>query len=184
MQAKSAAWQPHACRDLRGGALPTPISFTSCEKTADAFANKGRQLLSKGFRVMPHQGSHEHWEQNEIHKDLPVVAMIDHSIVALCRNPPIILESHTIRKILKTPSPGLSVHFSTGLRLRTEHCYASGDDLRDLFRARPPPPCRPLATGGVVSVTADAVVGTGGKHAEACRKANGDGRGLTPWARG
>ena len=70
MQAKSAAWQPHACREPREGALPTPIRFTSCEKKADAFGNKGRQLLSKGFRVMPHQGSHEHWEQNEIHKDL------------------------------------------------------------------------------------------------------------------
>jgi hypothetical protein len=32
---------------------------------------------------------------------LPVVAMMDHSIVALCGNPPKISESHTIRKILK-----------------------------------------------------------------------------------
>src|SRR5208337_2754679 len=57
-----------------------------------------------------------------------------------------------------------------GLLLFAEHCYASGDDLRDLFRGRPPSPCRPLAAGGVVSVTAHAVVGVGGQHAETYRQ--------------
>src|ERR1700731_4349330 len=47
-----------------------PIALASRQKKADAFAHKGWQLLSKAFHFLPHQGTHEHWKQNEIHKDL------------------------------------------------------------------------------------------------------------------
>ena len=41
---------------------------------------------------------------------------------------------------------------------------------RATYNAQSPSPCRPLASGGVVSVTADAVVGEGGTHAKTYRQ--------------
>ena len=49
---------------------PSPIRFTSCQEKVDAFAHETGNLLSKMFRVLPHQSSHQHWEQNEVHENL------------------------------------------------------------------------------------------------------------------
>jgi hypothetical protein len=49
---------------------PPPIRFTSCQEKVDAFAHKTGRLLSKMFCVLPHQSSHQHGEQNEVHENL------------------------------------------------------------------------------------------------------------------
>src|ERR1700687_5825486 len=49
---------------------PSPIRLTGSEKKADAFAYKARHLLSKDFRLMSHQGAHQHGKKNEIHENL------------------------------------------------------------------------------------------------------------------
>src|SRR5260370_29274199 len=56
-------------RGRRRRSLP-PIRFTGCEEKADTFAPEIGPLLSKVFRVLPHQSSHQHWEQNEVHENL------------------------------------------------------------------------------------------------------------------
>ena len=47
-----------------------PIRLTSGEKKAHAFAHKRWQLLSNDFRLISHQGTHQHWKQNKVHKNL------------------------------------------------------------------------------------------------------------------
>src|SRR3984893_5612682 len=49
---------------------PPPIRFTSCQEKVDAFAHETGHLLSKMFCVLPHQSSHQHWEQYEVHENL------------------------------------------------------------------------------------------------------------------
>src|ERR1700720_1933738 len=56
-------------RGRRRRSLP-PIRFTGCQEKVDAFAHEIGHLLSKLFRVLPHQSSHQHWEQNEVHENL------------------------------------------------------------------------------------------------------------------
>src|SRR6202790_3915666 len=67
--------RPPSCgltREYRGRrrrSLP-PIRFTGCQENVDAFAHETGHLLSKLLRVLPHQSSHQHWEQNEVHENL------------------------------------------------------------------------------------------------------------------
>jgi hypothetical protein len=45
------------------------IRFTGRQEN-DAIRQKGRQLFSQDFPVIPQQGSQEHRQQNEVHKEL------------------------------------------------------------------------------------------------------------------
>src|ERR1700722_14230394 len=48
----------------------SPIRFTGRQEKADAFAHERRQLTAQLFRALPHQRSHQHGKQNEVHEDL------------------------------------------------------------------------------------------------------------------